>query len=91
VPFVLDYRPAAQSFLDGLKLNRGGRLRLFHMLQDLRNVSDAERADPAKRLGPFFVFRRAFRDKRRLLTIRLIVDDGPAVIGVLRVVYADLA
>ena len=87
--FALDYRPVAQSFLDHLKLSRDGRLRLFHTLQDLRNISDEERADPARRIGPFFEFRRAFRYNSRLLPIRLIVDDGSAQYGVLHVIYAD--
>ena len=89
MPFDLDYRPAAQSFLDELKLNRDGRLRLFHTLHDLRNVPDEERADPTKRMGSFFEFRRAFRYDRRLLPIRLLVDDGSAQYGILRIVYAD--
>lgn len=87
--FLIEYRPAAQSFLAGLTIDRDGRLRLFHALQALRNVSDAERADPAKRLGAFFVFRRTFRHEGRLIPIRLIVDDSLAQYGVLRVIYAD--
>jgi hypothetical protein len=89
VSFLLEYRPAAESFLARLNLDRAGRLRLFHVLHALRNISDAERTDLANRLGPFFVFRRAFRYQGRDLPIRLIVDDSLAQYGVLRVIYAD--
>jgi hypothetical protein len=36
------------------------------------------------------VFRRRFWDEGRFVTVRFLVDDEPAVYGVLRVVYADL-
>lgn len=88
--FYLDHRPAVRSFLDGLTLSRLGRISLFYTLNALRTVADAERLDPANRVGPYFVFRRAFREKGRLVPIRFVVDDGPAAYGVLRLVYADL-
>jgi hypothetical protein len=88
--FRLDIRPAARSCIDQAALTRGGRLSLYAAINDLAEIPDDFRNDPANRSGPFFIFLRAFMDSGVVRQLRLIVDDGSAAYGVLRIVYADL-
>jgi hypothetical protein len=70
------------------------RDRVFAMYyRDLSEISDAVRLDPSVRLGPgspLFRHHILFRENDTLYTLRLIVDDSAAAMGVLNIVYLDL-
>jgi hypothetical protein len=88
--FHLDFRPGVRSFIDEADLTRAGRVCLWAAVNDLREISDAFRDDPANRSGPYFTFARAFMDAGVFRQFRLVVDDSSAAYGVLRIVYADM-
>ena len=93
--YSLQFAGPVRRYLSGLGLTRAELVRLYTNLHaQLAIVPDAFRADPANRLtpgGPQFLWTLAMSaDDGRLLAFRFIVDDSPALYGVLRLVYADL-
>jgi hypothetical protein len=82
-----------------VQLSRNGRVRLFVRLDsDLRQNGDRFRNEPGARLTPdssrFRYFRLFYDDPDHggdgsLHLFRFVVDDSSAVVGVLRVIYAD--
>jgi hypothetical protein len=95
VPYSLeDYQGCFRSYLNNRDdLSRADRVRLYGFLDTLRNQGDTYRNNPDLRCSPAspnFKFEFIFQDSQNEVRIfRLVVNDAPAVYGVLRIVYVD--
>ena len=74
-------------------LSRADRIKLFTLLNDLREHGDNYINDPSLRLSPgsvHFSYEPVLLcESGRVRAIRFVVSDAAAVYGVLQVVYAD--
>lgn len=91
--YRLEFRESVRDYLRSLALTREGRVKLNTALIDLAaDVPDSFRSDPTNRpdpTSPFYHFTLLFKDGDRFWRLFVVVDDSPAVYGVLRIVYAD--
>ncbi len=84
---------ARDYLLNHPRLGREDKVRVFNLLNELRESGDTYRADPQRRLGPdspYFRHDVFFRDSAGVMRgFWFVVSDASAVYGVLHVVYAD--
>ncbi len=91
---IEDHEGCFRSYLNNRDdLSRADRVKLYGFLDTLRKQGDTYRNNPDLRYSPGssnFKVEFIFQDSQNEVRIfRLVVNDAPAVYGVLRIVYVD--
>jgi hypothetical protein len=93
VPYTLDYNDDAHNYLRTYEgLSRLGRVKLFGLIDEIRNITDEFRLNPVRRPipdSPIFVVDRLLLDQSKVFYFRIFVDDSAAEFSVLRIEYID--